>query len=179
MAVRECLPPGKKSPRLEPHSRHIPTLCQCAVARRDRAQPGGLQDGSRASERSGDPLVKGGEGPAPRDGVPEHRRTARERFSGIPPGCGGTLPLDRGSRCASTHGYRLSSLRDDEFLQNRVRSTALAKVVVSRCALRSRHGCSQLGPRGRSQGSPKVEKALTKLLHSFCVFRTIPNGQRA
>jgi hypothetical protein len=50
-----------------------------------------------------------------RNGVPEIPARPRERKppSGIPPGCGTTSSLNRGSRCASTPGYRLSSLRDE------------------------------------------------------------------
>ena len=45
---------------------------------------------------------------------------APEPPSGIPPGCRHTPSLDRGSRCASTPGYLLSSLRDELYCSSHI-----------------------------------------------------------
>ncbi len=91
-------------------------------------QPGGLPDGSRGSRLAATPGLRPKGACTPERGA-RTLHTWRRRPSGIPPGCTPTLPPNRGSRCGSTPGYHLSSLRD-EFLGHGHSPSLMARMVV-------------------------------------------------
>jgi len=72
-----------------------------------------LRDESEGIPRAREALGENVQTPDPGTGCQIPAQPLGEGRSGIPPGCDGKLSSNRGSRCASTPGYRLSSLRDE------------------------------------------------------------------